>query len=181
MRSQIDFHHLAHGNMGGIVSVWYGCICFQRTFPVLHTSHTYIRTSGLWTSHSFVCVSRSIALICSLRNEIDYLLGSRICAEVKKYIGLHISFVIGGLGSPPSCRWGPIITRRWITVKKADKPDVVIISGNHNKVSFGGKPSFLPLAIVALAIAMVVLAISLCCPDSLADFVRWMISIAINS
>ena len=66
-------------------------------------------------------------------------------------------------------------------MKKADKPDVVIISGNHNKVSFGGEPSFLPLAIVALAIAMVVLAISLCCPDLLADFVRWMISIAINS
>lgn len=66
-------------------------------------------------------------------------------------------------------------------MKKTDKPEVVIIKGDNNKVSFGGGKSFLSLAIVVLAIAMVVLAISLCCPESLADFVRWMISIAINS
>lgn len=66
-------------------------------------------------------------------------------------------------------------------MKKTDKPEVVIIKGDKNKVSFGEGKSFLSLAIVVLAIAMVVLAISLCCPELLADFVRWMISIAINS
>ena len=66
-------------------------------------------------------------------------------------------------------------------MKKADKPEIVIIEGDNNKVSFSGGKSFLPLAIVVLAIAMVVLAISHCCPELLADFVRWMIGIAINS
>jgi len=67
-------------------------------------------------------------------------------------------------------------------MKKADKPDVVIIKGNNNKVSFGGgKPPFLPLAIVILAIAIAVLAVSLCCPDMLADFVRLVISMALSS
>ncbi len=66
-------------------------------------------------------------------------------------------------------------------MKKADKPDVVIIEGDNNKVSFGGGKTFLPLAIIVLAIAMVVLAISHCCPELLADFVRWMIGAAINS
>lgn len=66
-------------------------------------------------------------------------------------------------------------------MKKADKPDVVIIVGDNNKVSFGRGHSFLSLAIVSLTIALVVLAISLCCPELLADFVRWMIGIAINS
>jgi len=66
-------------------------------------------------------------------------------------------------------------------VKKADKPNVFVIEGDHNKVSFGGGKSFLALAIVVLAIALVVLAISHCCPELLADFVRWMIGIAINS
>ncbi len=66
-------------------------------------------------------------------------------------------------------------------MRKADKPGVVIIEGDNNKVSFGGGKPFLPLAIVVLAIAMVILAISLCCPELLADFVRWMIGTAINS
>ncbi len=66
-------------------------------------------------------------------------------------------------------------------MKKAGNPEVVIIKGDNNKVSFCGDKSFLPLAIVVLAIAMVILAISLCCPELLADFVRWMISTAISS
>ena len=67
------------------------------------------------------------------------------------------------------------------TVKNADKTTVVIIGGDNNKVSFGGGRSLLPLAIVVLSIAMVILAISLCCPELLADFVRWMIGTAFNS
>ena len=65
-------------------------------------------------------------------------------------------------------------------MKKADKPEVVIIEGDNNKVSFGGGRSFLQLAIVVLAIIMVILAISLCCPERLADVVRLVISIALN-
>jgi hypothetical protein len=63
-------------------------------------------------------------------------------------------------------------------MKNADKPGVVIF-GNNNKVSFGGKDA-LPTAIIILAVAIVVLAISLCCPELLADFVRWIISTATN-
>ena len=66
-------------------------------------------------------------------------------------------------------------------MKKADKPSVVInIYGDNNKVSYGGKRSHLPV-IAIIVVAMAVLAISLCCPDLLADFVRWIIGKAINS
>ena len=65
-----------------------------------------------------------------------------------------------------------------ITLKKADN-QVIVIFGNNNKVSIGGGRShfslitFIALAIIAV---VVVLAIWLCCPDLLADFVRWLIS-----
>lgn len=69
-------------------------------------------------------------------------------------------------------------------MKKTDIPDIIIVNGDNNKVSFGEKTS-LPRAIVILAIAIVVavavLAMSLCCPDLLADIVRWIIGEAINS
>lgn len=67
-------------------------------------------------------------------------------------------------------------------MKKADTPNVVI-NGNNNKVSIGGT-NLLPIAIVAFALgalAIAVLAISLCCPELLADFVRWIVGIAVNS
>lgn len=69
-------------------------------------------------------------------------------------------------------------------MKKTDIPDIIIVNGNNNKFSFGEKAA-LPCAIVILAIAIVVavavLAMSLCCPDLLADVVRWIFSKAINS
>lgn len=69
-------------------------------------------------------------------------------------------------------------------MKKTDIPDIIIVNGDNNKVSFGEKTA-LPRAIVILAIAIVVavavLAMSLCCPDLLAEIVRWIISEAINS
>lgn len=71
-------------------------------------------------------------------------------------------------------------------VKKTDMPHIIIVNGDNNKVSFGEKTS-LPRAIVILAISIVIavaiLAISLCCPELLADIVRWLINIckAINS
>ena len=67
------------------------------------------------------------------------------------------------------------------TVRKADKPYVVII-GDNNKVSLGGK-IFPPIAIAMItlgSLAIVVLAISLCCPELLADFVRWIISMTVS-
>ena len=65
-------------------------------------------------------------------------------------------------------------------MKKTDSPYVITIKGDNNKIFLGGK-SILPITIVVLIIAMVVLAISLCCPELLADCVRWVISIALNS
>jgi len=67
-------------------------------------------------------------------------------------------------------------------MKHADKPKVVInITGDNNKVFLGGKPSH-PLAIAAsILAAAAVLAVSLCCPDLLADFVRLIISMALGN
>lgn len=68
-------------------------------------------------------------------------------------------------------------------MKKTDNP-VIIINGDNNKVIFGESKSHLPAAIaIALGavVGAVVLAVSHCCPELLADFVRWIISIAINS
>ncbi|MBQ7254640.1 MAG: hypothetical protein IJS31_00095 [Oscillospiraceae bacterium] len=68
-------------------------------------------------------------------------------------------------------------------VKKADNP-VIIINGDNNKVTLGESKSHLPAAIaIALGVfaGAAVLAVSHCCPELLADFVRWIISVAINS
>lgn len=72
-------------------------------------------------------------------------------------------------------------------VKKADKP-VVIVSGNNNdvevKVIVTETPSKLPAAIViaiAAIVVVAVLAVSLCCPELLADFVRWIVSVVVDS
>ena len=68
-------------------------------------------------------------------------------------------------------------------VKKADNP-VIIINGDNNKVTLGESKSHLPAAIaIALGVfaGAAVLAVSHCCPELLADFVRWIVSVAINS
>lgn len=65
-------------------------------------------------------------------------------------------------------------------MKKADAPSVIIITGENNKVSLGGTHSYIPAIVIGL-VAVAVLAVSLCCPELLADFVRWIIGKAINS
>lgn len=71
-------------------------------------------------------------------------------------------------------------------MRKTDK-HVVIVNGNDNnvevKVNVTEAPSKNPAAIViALSVITVaaILAVSQCCPELLADFVRWIISIAIS-
>ena len=71
-------------------------------------------------------------------------------------------------------------------VKKADNP-VVIVKGDNNevevKVNVTNTSSNTPAAI-AIALGVIagaaVLAVSQCCPELLADFVRWLISPAIG-
>lgn len=71
-------------------------------------------------------------------------------------------------------------------MKKTDNP-VVNVYGNNNdvkiKVIVTETTSKTPVA-VAIAIAMVVaasvLTVSLCCPELLADFVRWIVSLVIG-
>lgn len=68
-------------------------------------------------------------------------------------------------------------------MKKADDR-VIIINGDNNKVTLGESKSHLPAAIaIALGVfaGAVVLAVSHCCPELLADFVRWLVCIAIGS
>ena len=71
-------------------------------------------------------------------------------------------------------------------VKKADNP-VVIVKGDNNevevKVNVTNTSSNTPAAIaIALGVfaGAAVLAVSQCCPELLADFVRWLISTAIG-
>ena len=71
-------------------------------------------------------------------------------------------------------------------VKKADNP-VVIVKGDNSevkvKVNVTNTSSNTPAAIaIALGVfaGAAVLAVSLCCPELLADFVRWLISTAIG-
>ena len=72
-------------------------------------------------------------------------------------------------------------------MKRTDNP-VVIINGDNNdvdvKVFVTETPSKIPVAVVIAIAAVVVasvLAVSHCCPELLAVFVRWIISIAIGS
>ena len=65
-------------------------------------------------------------------------------------------------------------------MKKTDKQNVIIINGDNNNISLGGARSHLP-AIVIILVAVAVLAVSLCCPELLADFVRWIIGKELNS
>lgn len=69
-------------------------------------------------------------------------------------------------------------------VKKADKP-VVHIYGNNNNVEVNitktsSKISVAVTIAIALIVSASILAISLCCPELLADFVRCIISVAIG-
>lgn len=71
-------------------------------------------------------------------------------------------------------------------MKKADIP-VVNINGDNNNVevnvtmtnSSTNTPAAIVIALGVLAGAAV-LAVSQCCPELLADFVRWIISIAVG-
>ena len=71
-------------------------------------------------------------------------------------------------------------------VKKADIP-VVNINGDNNNVEVNvtvtetstNTPAAIVIALGVLAGAAV-LAVSQCCPELLADFVRWIISVAVG-
>lgn len=68
-------------------------------------------------------------------------------------------------------------------MKKADKPSIVInVYGDNNKVSVNETRSHIPAAAIVIGlIAVAVLAVSLCCPELLSDFVRWIIGKVVNS
>ena len=66
-------------------------------------------------------------------------------------------------------------------MKKTDRPNIVI-NGDNNKVTINetGSHLFSIASAVFIVIALLsVLIISPFCPDLLADFTRWLISIAI--
>lgn len=71
-------------------------------------------------------------------------------------------------------------------MKKTDNPVVHIYGNNNNvevRVNVTETSSKMPVAVtiaIALIVAAAILAISLCCPELLADFVRWIVSIAIG-
>lgn len=67
-------------------------------------------------------------------------------------------------------------------MKKTDNI-IVVINGDNNKVSIGENNSNLTNAItisIALCMVIAVLVVSYCCPEKLADLVRWIIGIAVG-
>ena len=70
-------------------------------------------------------------------------------------------------------------------MKEADKRDIVIninVYGGNNKVSTNETRSHVPAAVIVIVlIAVVVLAISFCCPELFPDFVRWIIGKVVTS
>ena len=70
-------------------------------------------------------------------------------------------------------------------MKKADNCTLVIINGDNNAVSIESSNSrqirIAMIICVCICIAIAVLTISLCCPDLLPDFVRWIIGKLVNS
>lgn len=88
------------------------------------------------------------------------------------------------MGSPLVLRMGANNNKEVNRLKKADNPVVIRITGNNNKVIVGESKSHLSAAItiaLGIVIAATVLAVSLCCPEMLADFVRLVISTALRS
>ena len=68
-------------------------------------------------------------------------------------------------------------------MKKADRP-VIIVYGDNNKVNVNESKSHFSVAVVialSVVVAVAVLAVSYCCPEMLADFVRWIVSVAVGS
>ena len=68
-------------------------------------------------------------------------------------------------------------------MKQADKPSVIIITGENNKVYLGETQSHrsaIVIAVIIIAVIVAVLTVSHCCPELLAEFVRWIIGIAIG-
>ena len=63
-------------------------------------------------------------------------------------------------------------------MKKANRP-VIIVYGDNNKVYINESKSHFPAAVLIVVVAAV-LAVSSCCPEMLADFVRWILSIAVS-
>ena len=71
-------------------------------------------------------------------------------------------------------------------MKKADNP-VIIVNGDNNKVEVNvtiteTSPKTPAATVIAISVfaGAAVLAVSLCCPELLADFVRWIISIVVG-
>ena len=67
-------------------------------------------------------------------------------------------------------------------MKKTDKP-VIIINGDNNTVNVGETKSRRPIVLAITVCLMFVasaLIVSLCCPELLDEFVRWIIRIAIG-
>ena len=97
-------------------------------------------------------------------------------------------FVIGGLGSPQALWFEANNNKEVNSVKKADKPSIVIninVYGDNNKVYLNETRSHVPAVaigvIIVALVAVAVLAVSCCCPELLPDFVRWIIGKVVNS
>ena len=109
-------------------------------------------------------------------------MGSRICAGANLDIRLQYLLVIGGWEVPPVL--GANNNKEVNSVKKADKPNIVIINinGDNNKVSMNETRSHIPAVMIGITLtAAAVLAVSFCCPELLPDFVRWIIGKVVNS
>ena len=60
---------------------------------------------------------------------------------------------------------------------KNEKPIVIIVNGDKNKLSVGEESNFSKKVVIAIVIIIAVLTVSFCCPEKVADFLKMVISI----
>jgi hypothetical protein len=85
------------------------------------------------------------------------------------------------IGKSPLLR-GPIMTKEVKIMKNAGKT-VIIVNGDNNTVNIGEPKSRRPVVLTIIICVVIVasaLIVSLCCPELLDEFVRWIIRIAIG-
>lgn len=60
---------------------------------------------------------------------------------------------------------------------KNEKPIVIIVNGDKNKLSVGEESNFSKKVVIAIVIIIAVLTVSFCCPEKVTDFLKMVISI----
>ena len=121
-----------------------------------------------------------------LYEDIDFLIESRNFAGISD-TRFNTSLIVIKWGVPSIVYRGLIMIKGGETMRKADKKSVVIQIGNVTlsncnincscKVSFVGKIFSKIVVLTIVVLSATALVVSLCCPEHLADYIRFIVSI----